>query len=138
LRYGKQILLLSVTIGLFLFFYLRNVQSERKEGITILLQQPQVGDIYKIRYEDASHNNTVRYFKIAEKTETHISFFPGKLSAWNVSDVFLDEYDTDRRKNFTYKDLQLIKDGKFSNDDMRNATLVEIERKAGSVPENSL
>ncbi|MFT3705023.1 MAG: hypothetical protein QM802_21835 [Agriterribacter sp.] len=138
MRYGRNILILSLAIGLFLFFYIRSVQSERKDGITNFIREPRTGDIYKIRYDDVSGNRTVRYFKLAEKTETLVSFFPGKLSGWNVSDVFLDEYDRDRRKNFTFKDLQLIKEGKFSNDDMKNATLVEIERKAGSVPENSL
>jgi hypothetical protein len=138
LRYGKNILILTVAMSIALFFYIRHVNTERTQGINLLLQHPVRGDIYKIRYMDGSGNHSVRYFKVAETTETLVSCYRGKMSGWNVSDVFLDEFDLDRRQTFTYKELQLIKEGKFSNNEMTNASLVEIERKDGVVPENSL
>ena len=138
MRYGKNILIFIVAMGIALFFYIRHVNMERTQGINLLLQHPVRGDIYKIRYTDGSGKRSVRYFKVAETTETLVSCYRGKRGGSTVSDVFLDEFDLDRRQNFTYKDLQLIKEGKFTNSEMINASLVEIERKEGAVPENSL
>lgn len=138
MRYGKNILILSLAIGLGLFFYIRYVNKERKEGIELLLNQPQAGDIYKIRYTDYNNNRTVRYFRVAEVNKDEVLFYRGKMSAWNVSDVFLNEFDLDRVETFSYQDLQLLKKGLYSSDEMRKAELVEIERKAGTPPPNSL
>lgn len=138
MRYGKNILILTLAIGLFLFFYIRNVNKERKDSIELLLKQPVTGDIYKIRYTDYNNNRTVRYFRVAEITNDEVMFYRGKMSAWNISDVFLNEFDLSRVETFSYKDIELLGKGLYSSDEMRKAELVEIERKAGTPPTNSL
>jgi len=138
LRYGKNILILALAIGLFLFFYIRYVNKERKQSIALLLNQPRTGDIYKIRYTDYNNNRTVRYFRVAEVTKDEVIFYRGKLSAWNVSDVFLNEFDLNRIETFSNDDLKLLGKGLYNSDEMRKAELVEIERKIGTPPPNSL
>lgn len=138
MRYGKNILMLTLAIGLFLFFYVRYVNKERKESIALLLSQPVTGDIYKIRYKDYSNNRSVRYFRVAEVNNDKVLFYRGKMSAWNVSDVFLNEFDLSRVESFSHGDLQKLKKGAYSSEEMRDAELVEIERKAGTPPPNSL
>lgn len=138
MRYGKNILILTLAIGLFLFFYVRYVNKERKESIELLLNQPVTGDVYKIRYTDYNNNRTVRYFRVAEVNKDEVQFYRGKMSAWNISDVFLNEFDLNRVETFSYSDLQLLKKGLYNSDEMRSAELVEIERKAGTPPPNSL
>jgi hypothetical protein len=138
MRYGKNILILAVLIGTGLFFYIRQVNSDRASGISVLIRQPERGDIYKIKYTSAGGSRSVRYFKVAEVNEDNIAFFRGKLSGWNASDVFLDDYETDRMVHFSPDDLELMQKGKFSNGEMKNATLIEIERRSSRLPENSL
>lgn len=138
MRYGRNILIVTLLMALFLFFYIRNINDERASGIQILFNQPETGDIYKIRYINNEGNKSVRYFKIAETTEDAVLFYRGKLSVWNVSDVFLDDFDRDRIEKFSRQDLLKIKNGTFSNNEMKNAVLVEIERKHNSVPANSI
>lgn len=138
MRYGKNILILTLAIGLFLFFYIRYVNNERKEGIETLLNQPVTGDIYKIRYTDYNNNRTVRYFRVAEVNNDGVLFYRGKMSGWNVSDVFLSSFDLSRVENFSFNDLRLLKKGVYNSEEMKNGELVEIERKAGTPPANSL
>lgn len=138
LRYGKKILILTIFIGIALFFYVRNLQQERAESIKTLFANPQPGDIYKIRFTNLDGNRSVRYFKVSEKNEEAVFFYRGKLSAWNVSDVFLDEYDVSMQVSFSYADLKKIKEGNFTNNEMKNAELVEIERSRNYMPGNSL
>ncbi|HTN08161.1 hypothetical protein [Agriterribacter sp.] len=138
MRYGKNILITTVLMILFLFFYIRQVNQERVSGIQLLFTQPQTGDVYKIRYTNSEGNKTVRYFKIARIKDGAVFFYRGKLSAWNVSDVFLDDFDRDRIESFSGKELRQIKDGTFSNNEMSNALLVEIERKNNRIPDNSI
>ncbi|MFT3747803.1 MAG: hypothetical protein QM768_05775 [Agriterribacter sp.] len=138
MRYGKNILILALAIGLFLFFYIRYVNKERKESIELLLSQPRTGDIYKIRYTDYGNNRTVRYFRVAEVAKDEVTFYRGRLSAWNVSDVFLNEFDLNRIETFSNNDLKLLGKGLYNSDEMRKAELVEIERKPGTPPPNSL
>ena len=138
MHYGKNILIVTLLMVLFLFFYIRNVDSKRASGIQLLFNQPEAGDIYKIRYSNSEGNKAVRYFKIAQTTEDAVLFYRGKLSAWNVSDVFLDDFDRDRVENFSREDLLKIRNGTFSNNEMKNAVLVEIERKNNRVPANSI
>ena len=138
MHYGKNILIVTLLMALFLFFYIRNINKERTSGIQLLFNQPETGDIYKIRYSNSEGNKAVRYFKIAESTENAVLFYRGKLSAWNMSDVFLDDFDRDRIENFSREDLLKIKNGTFSNNEMKNAVLVEIERKDKRVPANSI
>lgn len=138
MRYGKNILILSLAIGLFLFLYVRHVHKERKENIALLLKQPVAGDIYKIRYTDYNNNRTVRYFRVAEATADEVMFYRGKMSAWNMSDVFLKEFDLNRVETFSHKDIELLGKGLYSSDEMKKAELVEIERKPGTPPPNSL
>lgn len=138
MRYGKNILILTLLTGLFLFFYIRYVNKERAAGIQVLFNQPEAGDVYKIRYTDGNGSRTVRYFKVAEVTDESVSFYRGKLSGWNVSDIFLDEYDRDWKISLSPQDLQKIKEGKFNNNDMKDAILIEIERKGDRIPANSL
>ena len=138
MRYGKNILILTLLMALFLFFYIRHINEERAAGIQLLFNQPEAGDIYKIRYSNSEGNKAVRYFKIVQATEDAVLFYRGKLSAWNVSDVFLNDFDRDRIENFSRKDLLKIKNGTFSNNEMKNAVLVEIERKSNRTPANSI
>lgn len=138
MRYGKNILILTILIGIALFFYVRLVQQERVESIKTLFANPQPGDIYKIRFTNVDGNRSVRYFKVSEKNDEAVFFYRGKLSAWNVSDVFLNEFDISRQLSFSYSDLKKIKEGTFNNDEMKNAELVEIERSQSYVPGNSL
>ncbi|MGN6434998.1 MAG: hypothetical protein ACTHMM_00635 [Agriterribacter sp.] len=138
MRYGKNILILTILISIGLFFYVRHVQQERSESIKTLFANPQPGDIYKIRFTNFDGNRSVRYFKVSEKNEEAVFFYRGKLSAWNVSDVFLNEFDISQQLSFSYSDLQKIKEGTFNNDEMKNAELVEIERTQSYVPGNSL
>ncbi|MBN8789358.1 MAG: hypothetical protein J0I84_19940, partial [Terrimonas sp.] len=115
MRYGKNILILALAIGLFLFFYIRYVNKERKQSIALLLNQPRTGDIYKIRYTDYNNNRTVRYFRVAEVTKDEVIFYRGKLSAWNVSDVFLNEFDLNRIETFSNDDLKLLGKGLYNS-----------------------
>jgi len=138
MRYGKNILIVTLLIGVFLFFYIRHINAERTAGIQLLFSRPETGDIYKIRYTSAGGNQLVRYFKLAAIEEEYISFYRGRMSAWNVSDVFLDDFDRDRIERFSRKDLLKIKNGGFSNREMKKAILVEIERKKSRVPANSI
>lgn len=138
MRYGKNILIVTLLMACFLFFYIRHIKEERTLGIQLLFNQPEAGDIYKIRYSNSEGNKSVRYFKIAEITEDAVLFYRGKLSAWNVSDVFLDEFDRERIENFSREDLLKMKKGTFSDNEMKNAVLVEIERKDIRVPANSI
>ena len=138
MRYGKNILITTGLIVLFLFFYIRQVNRERVLGIQLLFNQPQTGDIYKIRYTNSAGSKAVRYFKIARMQDGTVFFYRGRLSAWNVSDVFLDDFDRDRVVSFSGKELRQIKDGTFSNNEMKNALLVEIERKNNRIPDNSI
>lgn len=138
MRYGKNILILTIGIGIGLFFYVRHVQQERRDSIQTLFANPQPGDIYKIRFTNLEGNRSVRYFKVSEKNEQAVFFYRGKLSAWNVSDVFLNEFDISQQLSFSYADLQKIKAGTFTNNEMKDAELVEIERSNNYVPGNSL
>ncbi|PWT97222.1 MAG: hypothetical protein C5B52_14170 [Bacteroidetes bacterium] len=138
MNYGKRALILTIAIGAFLFFYLRTVKNEREKGIEQFLKHPEIGDIYKIRYEDEDGNKTVRYYKVAEVHDNFISFFPGKISAWNLSDVLLDEYDTTITKDFTPEELIQLSKGQLSKYRMREAELVEIQRKSNRIPANSI
>ncbi|HEX5025178.1 MAG TPA: hypothetical protein VFV68_07890 [Agriterribacter sp.] len=138
MRYRKNILVVTLLIGVFLFFYIRLINAERSAGIQLLFNRPESGDIYKIRYTSANGNELVRYFKLAAVEEGYISFYRGIMSAWNVSDVFLDDFDRDRIERFSREDLLKIKDGSFSNREMKKAILVEIERKKNRVPVNSI
>jgi hypothetical protein len=138
MSYGKRAILLTLGIGVFLFFYLRSVNNEREEGIRKLINQPEIGDVYKIRYRDNEGNRTVRYFRLARTGESVISFYRGKMGGWNLSDILLDDYDTEWLINFSELDLQALVKGKYDKNGMRNATLVEIERKKDRVPANSM
>ncbi len=117
---------------------MRNVQQERTDGIKQLFSSPQPGDVYKIRYRDMNDNRSVRYFRVAETNEEAVFFYRGKLSGWNVSDVFLNEFDLSEMMSFSYEDLKKIRQGSFSNNEMKNAELVEIERSGNQSPKNSL
>jgi len=75
---------------------------------------------------------------VAEVTKDEVIFYRGKLSAWNVSDVFLNEFDLNRIETFSNDDLKLLGKGLYNSDEMRKAELVEIERKIGTPPPNSL
>lgn len=134
----KNILVVIVLIGAFLFFYIRHVKLEREDSIRRFFPQQQIGDIYKIRYKDNSGGTSVRYYRVAEMEEGAVFFFRGRLSAWNVSDVFLDDYDTEAVIGFSSEDLQQIRSGTFSNNEMKNAQLVEIERREANIPQNIL
>lgn len=125
-------------MGVALFFYVRNIQQERTDGIAQLFSNPQAGDIYKIRYYDLNNNRTVRYFRVAETNEEAVFFYRGKLGGWNVSDVFLNEFDLSEMMSFSYDDLKKIRQGNFTNNEMKNAELVEIERSGNLAPKNSL
>ncbi len=138
MRYGKNILILAILMGVGLFFYIRQVNSDRISNISVLIKQPERGDIYKIKYTDANGSRSVRYFKVAETDDGNIAFFRGKLSGWNASDVFLDDYENDRMVHFSSRDLELMKEGKFSNGEMKNAKIIEIERRNERIPENSI
>lgn len=138
MRYGKNILIVTLLIGGFLFFYIRHINAERTAGIQLLFNRPESGDIYKIRYTSADGNELVRYFKVAEITDGSVLFYRGRMSAWNVSDVFLDDFDRDRMERFSREDLLKLKTGSFSNREMKKAILVEIERKKSQVPDNSI
>ncbi|MBX3257896.1 MAG: hypothetical protein KF862_27445 [Chitinophagaceae bacterium] len=138
MRYGKNILILTIAMGIALFFYIRNVQQERSDSIQLLFAKPQPGDVYKIRYTDLGGGRSVRYFKVAEIGEDAVFFYRGKLSGWNVSDVFLSEFDISQLLSFSYADLKKIKEGTFNNNEMQNAQLVEIERGKTHLPQNSL
>jgi len=138
MRYGRNILILTLAIGLFLFFYLRSVNKERKESIELLISQPRMGDIYKISYKNYNNDRTVRYFRVAEVKEDEVLFYRGKLSAWNASDIFLNEFDLSRMETFSKTNIQLLKKGIFNSEEMREGELVEIERKAGTPPPNAL
>src|SRR5690606_16381417 len=105
MRYGKNILILAILMGVGLFFYIRQVNSDRISNISVLIKQPERGDIYKIKYTDANGSRSVRYFKVAETDDGNIAFFRGKLSGWNASDVFLDDYENDRMVHFSSRDL---------------------------------
>lgn len=138
MRYGKNILILSVLVGIGLYFYIRQINSERISQVSLLIKQPERGDIYKIKYTDANGSRTVRYYKVAEVGDGSIAFFRGKMGGWNASDVFLDDYETDRKVHFSTRDLDLMREGKFSNGEMKNAKIIEIERRSGRIPENSI
>lgn len=131
-------MIISFCIGAFLFFYISNVNSERQASIQQLFGQPQPGDIYKIRYTDNDGGTSVRYFRVAEKDSASVFFYRGKLSAWNVSDVFLNDFDIETMVSFSNEDLQKVKAGNFTNNEMKNAQLVEIERRTDFTPANSL
>ena len=134
----RNILAVAALIGVLLFFYIRHVKQERAESIRQYFTQPQIGDIYKIRYTNNSGGASVRYYRVAEMEEGSVFFFRGRLSAWNVSDVFLDDYDIDTVIGFSTEDLQKIKAGTFNNSEMKNAQLVEIERRSAHIPPNTL
>ncbi len=138
MSYGKRAILLILGIGVFLYLYLRSVSSERVEGIRKLINQPEIGDIYKIRYLNPEGNRTVRYFKVARTGQGGIALYRGKMSAWNLSDIFLDDYDTEWLINFSESDLQALMKGKYDKNGMKNASLVEIERKKDRIPANSM
>ena len=131
-------MILTIAIGVALFFYIKNLQQERTENIKLFFANPQPGDVYKIRYTDIGGGRSVRYFKVSEFNEEAVFFYRGKLSGWNVSDVFLNEFDINRTAGFSYSDLKKMKEGTFSNNEMQNAQLVEIERGKTRQPQNSL
>lgn len=137
-RYGKRLIVLVIAMGLFLFLYVQNINNDRSENIQQFFKVPEPGDIYKIRYKDEDNNTTVRYFKVAEQNEESVFFYRGRLSAWNLSDVFLDDYDTEQMTRFSKTELEKIRAGQFSNNEMKDAELVEIERKKSYTPANSL
>lgn len=138
MRYGKNILIVTLLMAFFLFFYIRYINKERASGIQLLFNRPEAGDIYKIRYSNNEGSKAVRYFKIARTTEDAVFFYRGRLSAWNVSDVFLDDFDRDRIESFSREDLLKIRNGTFSNNEMKDAVLVEIERRDSKAPANSI
>ena len=138
MSYAKRALILTLAIGAVLFFYLRSVKSEREKGIEQFIRSPEVGDIYKIRYEDEDGNKRVRYYFLTEIHEDFISFYPGKLSAWNLSDVLLGEFDTTITRNLTPSEIKQLRVGSLSKFGMRNAQLVEIQRKSNRIPANSI
>ena len=138
MSYAKRALILTLAIGAVLFFYLRSVKSEREKGIEQFIRSPEVGDIYKIRYKDEDGNKRVRYYFLTEIHEDFISFYPGKLSAWNLSDVLLGEFDTTITRNLTPSEIKQLRVGSLSKFGMRNAQLVEIQRKSNRIPANSI
>jgi len=138
MSYPKRALIIVFCLSVFLFIYLQHVRSERAQAIIQFFDAPKVGDVYKVKFRNSLGERWVRYYKIADMNENTVFFYRGRLSAWNVSDAFLNEFETETMVSFSAEDLQKIKAGTFTNNEMKNAQLVEIERRADFTPANSL
>lgn len=128
MSYSRKALFITISLSVFLFFYLRQVNQQREDSIAKYFDHPQKGDVYKIRFRNTRGDRGVRYFKVAEMNSNTLFFYRGKLTGWNLNDVLLDSYETESMQSYSRTDLQKMRTGSFRNGEMFNARLVDIAR----------
>lgn len=125
----KTLLPLVVGIVLFLTIYLYYIKIERSKSIERYFDDPRIGDIYKMRKDDADGVNWLFYLKVVSRHDDGLTFIPSKLKSDASADHLLKQYDNDAQMVYTYKELHEIRTGKWNNYQHENTTLVEIIRK---------
>ncbi len=125
----KNFLYLFVSISLFIAIYLYFVGVERSNSIKRYFNDPQVGDIYKIKSDEEDGERWLRYYKVAEVQSNHLVFYKSKMMADASVDYLLNHYDTLNPVIYSRNELAGIKEGKWKNNQRNNTELIEIVRR---------
>jgi hypothetical protein len=127
--YRRKFLYLIIGISVFLAAYLYYVKTERAQSVERYFNQPQAGDIYKIKSDDEEGDSYVTYWKVMQVGERGLVFAPGRFQTWSSVDYLQKHFNEMLPFSLSRDELRTLKSGTWNNNQHANATLLEIVRK---------